>query len=139
MKIVVRKPQVTDREPVALSIYSLDDLAEARAELEKWRGAFERYDGNNPGKYQTDIKNAREKVDRITASLKASGVLERTEHEKLEARIDAVFPNARSKEVVSFEGRQYMRKFWPEEKSRSGKTVTRWGKGWELVKTGSDS
>jgi hypothetical protein len=48
-------------------------------------------------------------------------------------RIDAQHPSARSGEVVEHAGQRYRRRFFPEEKSRSGKTVTEWGRTWEAV------
>lgn len=57
------------------------------------------------------------------------------EHKMLEARLDAEFPNARSKEIVEFEDKKYRRCFTPGKKSNSGKTVTEWIKSWVEVKT----
>lgn len=114
-------------------MYTLEDLETAQHELEMWQGRWERYDGNNPNKYQADIRNAQSRVRRITDSLKANGVLERDEHESLEARLDKVFPNAQSKEIVEFEGNRYQRRFYPLRKSRSRKSVVEWGKSWDLI------
>ena len=36
--------------------------------------------------------------------------------------------------TLEFEGKKYQRMFYPLQKSRSGKTVTEWGKSWSLVK-----
>jgi hypothetical protein len=75
-------------------MYSREDLEAAKAELESWQRRFENYDGNNPDKYKADLKAARRKVRHITEVLKASGVLERTAKEKLEAKLDAAFADA---------------------------------------------
>lgn len=98
-----------------------------------WEARWENYGGNNPNKYQTDIRHARHKVQLIEDSLKASGVLPRSPQEELERELDAAYPNAASKQIVTHNGVRYQRKFWPMEKSRSGKTVTAWGKGWEKL------
>lgn len=114
-------------------MYTLEDLYIAQEELALWQDRWDRYDGNNPNKYQADIRNAQSRVRSITESLKANGVLERSEQEKLEVRLDHEFPNAQSNEIVEFEGKQYQRRFYPLRKSRSRKSVTEWGKSWNLV------
>lgn len=113
--------------------YSIDDLEQAREALRAWEDRFDRYTGNNPEKYQSDIRAAQRKVRTIEAALKAEGVLPLTEEERLERELDAAFPDARSKQIVEHNGRRFQRRFWPLEKSRSGKTVTEWGKGWTEV------
>lgn len=114
-------------------MYTQTDLTEAREVLQSWQEKFERYSGNNPNKYQADIKSARRNVRLIENALKASGQIPFTEQEQLEKDLDATFPNAESKQIVEFRGRRYRRKFWPLEKSRSGKNVTEWGRCWENV------
>lgn len=42
---------------------------------------------------------ASSKIRLIEESLKSSGILERTQQEKLERELDVIFPNARSREV----------------------------------------
>ena len=91
------------------------------------------YDGNNPNKYATPVREAREQVASLTRSLKASGVLARTDHEKLEARLDVAFPDAGHKDRVTFEGERYERWWSPATRSLSGQTMT-WDKGWTFVR-----
>jgi hypothetical protein len=55
--------------------YSLQDLDDARAELKRWQERWENYDGNNPNKYQADIRIARQKVSSIEYDLKQQGLL----------------------------------------------------------------
>lgn len=112
--------------------YTLEDLEQARAELRAHSDRFDRYSGNNPNKYRSDIDMARMQVELIESSLKASGVLPKSEQELLEERIDAAFPKARSKDIIEFEGRKYQLRFWPKRKSRSGQ-VKEWAHGWELL------
>lgn len=114
-------------------MHTLEYLRAAQEELDLWQGRWDRYDGNNPNKYQADIRNAQSRVRSITESLKTSSVLERSEQEKLEVRLDHEFPNAQSKDIVEFEGKKYQRCFYPLRKSRSRKSVTEWGKSWALV------
>ena len=69
----------------------------------------------------------------IEDALKADGAISLTEKEQLEKELDAACPNAKSKQVVEHGGRRFQRRFWPVEKSRSGKSVTEWGRGWTEV------
>jgi hypothetical protein len=110
--------------------YTLDDLAVAIKSLRDWQDKFDRYTGNNPDKYQSDIKAARRLVRLIENSLKSNGHLALSEHEAREKELDRVFPNAKSKEVVEYKGQKFQRKFWPLEKSNSGKNVKEWGRSW---------
>lgn len=114
-------------------MYTEIDLENARAELAVLRQRWENYSGNNPDKYQSDIKAASRKVNEIELHLKSAGILEFTEKEKLNKTLDQEFPNAGSKEVVIFNAKKYQRIFRPLEKSRSGKTVTAWLKDWVLL------
>lgn len=54
-----------------------------------------------------------------------------TEHERLCAELDRRFPDADHGIVIEHEGTSYCRRYYPLEKSRSGKSVTRWGRTWE--------
>lgn len=112
-------------------MYTLEDYKKAKAKLARWNDAWDNYTGNNPDKYQADIKAAAQKAREIEQYLKDVGVLELTEKEKLEKELDQIFPNAKSKEIVEYNGKKYRRRFFPLEKSRSRKTVTEWGKSWE--------
>lgn len=42
-----------------------EDLERARKELQDWQDRFDRYSGNNPDKYQSDIREARRRVREI--------------------------------------------------------------------------
>ena len=114
-------------------MYTPAELEAAKEELASWQARWESYSGNNPDKYQSDLRMAREKVRLIEASLKRAGQIPLTQQEELERALDNEFPDARSKQIVSFRGKKYQRKFWPLEKSRSGKSVTVWDKGWQEV------
>lgn len=115
-------------------MYTLKDYEDAKAELARWNDRWDNYSGNNPNKYKTDIKNAERNVREIEQHLKDAGILVLTENEKLEKELDLAFPNAENKETVEYNGKKYRRRFLPLEKSRSRKSVTKWGKYWELVK-----
>lgn len=114
-------------------MYTLEDYEQAKKELKGWMERWNDYTGNNPDKYQADIRAARNRLAEIEADLKRRGVLELSEREKLEKRLDEAFPNAQSKEIVKFEGKQYRRRFLAADKTRSG-AVVRWDKYWEEIK-----
>lgn len=114
-------------------MYTLEDFEKAQAELRSWVDRFDRYSGNNPNKYQSDIKAARRHVRAIEESLKAAGLVQLSDTDLIEKELDVTFPNAASKQVVEFKGRRFQRQFWPIEKSRSGKSVREWGKGWTEI------
>jgi hypothetical protein len=111
-------------------MYTFKDYEKAKAELHRWHEQWDSYTGNNPEKYQTDIRDASRKVREIEQYLKDAGILERTKREQLEIELDRIFPNARTREIVEYNGKKYRRQFWPLEKSRSGKTVKEWDKSW---------
>lgn len=115
-------------------MYSLDDLVQAKAELEHWNNAFANDSSNNPNKYQAQRRDAGSKVRRITEILKDSGVIEKTEVEKLNDELDRLYPNARSKSIVNYNGNKYQIKYFSVVVSRSRKTVKEWGHKWVAVK-----
>lgn len=112
---------------------TLEDLKQAQEERERLDESWASDTSGNPDKYFARRQAARRRVRALTAQLKAQGDLPMTEHEQLCTAIDARHPNARSGEIVEHAGHRYRRRFFPEEKSRSGKTVTEWGCTWEAV------
>jgi len=116
-----------------MSDFTLEDLERAREEQRVWEKRFGDDNSNNPNKYRGAINAARSQVRRIEAELKRSGVLPRTEHEILEAELDTRYPNARSREIVEYDGKKYQRIFTPLQFSRSRKTVMEWQRNWKLV------
>ena len=81
-------------------MYTIQDLDAAKADLGKVEERWANYSGNNPDKYQADLKAARRRVRAIEGALKATGAIALTEHEALERELDEDFPNAESKEIV---------------------------------------
>jgi hypothetical protein len=114
-------------------MYTLEDLEAAKAELSTWVDRFDRYTGNNPNKYHSDIGVARRNVSAIESSLKVNGTIPLSDAELLEKELDTAFPNAKSKQVVEYKGRTFQRRFWPIEKTRSGKNVSEWGESWTEI------
>ena len=117
---------------------TLQNLAEAQAELARQVARQDDYDGNNPNKFSTDVRLAREKVADLTRALKACGLLPRTDHEILEARLDAAHPKARPKDIVTFENDRFLRWMQPATRTLSG-GVASWDKGWTQVSTRSET
>lgn len=114
-------------------MYTLQDYENAKARLESLSAKWENYAGNNPDKYRADIADARVKLHEIEIALKSSGLLPRTAEEERNHQLDLAFPNARSKEVVTWKCKTYMRRFTPVATSLSGKSVNAWSKSWEPV------
>jgi hypothetical protein len=113
--------------------YTLDDLNKAKDELRVASDRAENSNRNNPNFGRADIRFAQVKVDIITNELKAAGLLPKTAKDVFEEGIDAQFPNAKSKEIVEYNGRRYRLRFAPARKSRSGKSVVEWSRWWEEV------
>lgn len=112
---------------------TLEDHAAAKARLAAAEDRWANYDGNNPGKHRSDLRGARKALAAVEAELKRRGLLPLTETERLHAALDRAFPNAKSKEVVVFEGASYMRRFFPATQSNSGKSVRTWEATWERL------
>lgn len=113
--------------------YSLADLEEVERDLAELLEQESRYSGNNPNKYAAGIRSLVRRRDEITEDLKRRGEIPETDEEALQRRLDEAFPKARSRQLVTFEGARYRKRFVPAETSRSGKSVTRWDSFWEPV------
>ncbi len=113
---------------------TLADLEKARQELEYWQERFGKDSSSNPDKYSSQIRDAAIRVRDIKTALKKAGVIEMTPEEKLTAKLDELYPNARSRTVVEYEGQKYEIIYFPLETSRSGKTVHEWGHKWRPFK-----
>ncbi|WP_455871657.1 hypothetical protein [Serratia proteamaculans] len=110
--------------------YTIDDYKAAQDELARITARWDNYSGNNPNKYHSQLTAARSKVRIIENALKFYEVISLTDDESLEKKLNMQFPNAISNQVVEFEGRKYIKKFFPLEKSRNGR-VKVWGSSWE--------
>jgi hypothetical protein len=110
-----------------------EDLEAAQAEAARWDDRWANDTSNNPNKFSAQRRDAHRRVDELTAALKAQGDQPMTDHEELCAELDRRFPDADHGTVVEHEGVSYRCRFYPLEKSRSRKSVTRWGRSWERV------
>lgn len=108
-------------------------LADAQAQLADIERRWDNYSGNNPDRFDSGLKYWGGVVADLTRTLKMEGLIAATADELLEFQLDREFPRARSKEIVSFGGKRYRRRFAPAVLSRSRKTVIRWSKWWEPV------
>ena len=66
--------------------------------------------------------------------LKLSGELPMTDLEKINFKLDELYPNAKSKTIVEYEGVKYQVRYFPAQTSRSGKTVQEWANQWSPIK-----
>ncbi|WP_140853494.1 hypothetical protein [Myxococcus xanthus] len=112
---------------------TLDDLAAAQSELRRWDDAFANDRSNNPNKYEAQRRDAAALVRRIERELKDEGLLAKTEAEMLNEVLDRMYPNAKSKLIVSHNGKRYQSRYFPVVQSRSRKTVKEWGHTWDEV------
>jgi hypothetical protein len=116
--------------------YTLADLAEAEARYADAKARVDNYDGNNPNRGRSDLRHASDHLTLVTLYLRAQGDLpkpEPTPKQRLEQALDAAFPQARSKDIVEYEGKRYQLRFAPARQSRSRKTVVEWSRWWQEV------
>jgi hypothetical protein len=114
-------------------MYSLDDLTAAKAETQKWDDAFANDRSNNPNKYEAQRRDAEAKVRKIEETLKRQGLIPKTDADLLNEELDLLYPNAKSRTVVTHNGQRYQVRYFPLIESRSRKTVREWGHSWALL------
>lgn len=112
------------------TLYTLEDLAAAQAELKRWDDAFANDTSNNPNKYEAQRRDASSAVRQISDELKRSGQLPVSEEERINHELDRLYPNARSKTIVTHNGIRYQINYFPLSRSRSRKSVKEWGHHW---------
>ncbi len=115
---------------------TLEDFEAAKARLAAVQKRWAEYNGNNPDKHGSELREAREALAAIETDLKRRELLPMTEIERLHAALDLAFPDARSREVVIYEGTRYCRRFYPATRSNSGKSVRTWDATWERLRDG---
>lgn len=84
--------------------YTLEDFEKAKVELRSWVDRFDRYSGNNPNKYQSDIKAARRHVRVVEETLKATGLVQLSDTDFIEKKFDVAVPNAAGKQRWNLKG-----------------------------------
>ena len=123
--VVPKQQEEKTKEPVKKE-YTLEDL---KLEQE-WDSGF---GPNNPGAELRKIKNHNRRLREIESDLKSRGLLEYTEKEKITSELDKLFPNSKSKRIVEHDGKRYQMRYYPLDRSKTGKTVFEWGHKWELL------
>lgn len=109
--------------------YSLAGLEKAKAEFEQIKKRSDNYDGNNPNKYQAQLRQAMSTIRLIESQLKSTGELPLTPEEALTKELDRAFPDAKHKTEVDHNGKRYRSVWWVEVESP--KT---WAHYWEEIK-----
>lgn len=110
--------------------YTEEDLEEAERDLERANEIG--MSGNNPNAGRARQQVARARVRTVEQALKQSGKIEKTLEERLTEELDKLYPNAKSKTVVEYQGKKYQVRYFPLESSRTGKTVFEWGHQWVI-------
>lgn len=111
----------------------LQRLEAARAAMQAANDRVDGYDGNNPDKHQTQLRNARREVAEAEEACKACGALAQTPYEALARKLNALYPDARSGAIVHFEAQHFQRVWVAGERSRSGKSVREWEGHWRKL------
>lgn len=112
--------------------YTLEDLEKER----QWDSGM---DPNNPGAFSRKLEEHRQRLREIEYYLKQRGILEKTEADKfleenhrIHEELDRLYPGAKSKTIVEYNGKKYQIRYFPLRKSR-GK-VLEWEHAWWPVK-----
>jgi len=113
--------------------YTIADLEKAKKTYDYYLKLMGDYDGGNLHKYHAEVSRSGVKVTEIERSLKAAGILEMTEQERLDARLDKLYPYATSRRIIEYNGKKYQLRYYPLSASRSGKTVLEWGHEWRRL------
>jgi hypothetical protein len=113
------------------AVYTLADYERAKADLAAAEERWDRYTGNNANKGLKERDAARRY---LRDDLKRRGLLPMSDAERLQADLDRLHPNARSRKIVEYNGVRYQRRYRPAQVSNSGKTVKQWEGWWEPVR-----
>ncbi len=108
--------------------YTTEDLEKAKQDLERANEIG--MSGNNPNAGRARQQAARARLKTVEQTLKQSGKVEKTPEEKLTEELDQLYPNAKSKTVIEYQGKKFQIRYFPLESSRTGKTVFEWGHQW---------
>jgi len=56
------------------------------------------------------------------------------EEKEINQALDELYPGAKSKTVVEYEGKKYQMRYFPLQKTAEGEKVKAWGHRWVLMK-----
>lgn len=110
--------------------YTEEDFEEAKRDLERANEIG--MSGNNPNAGRARQQAARARLRTVEQALKQSDKVEKAPEERLTEELDELYPNARSKTVVEYQGKKYQVRYFPLESSRTGKIVFEWGHQWVI-------
>jgi hypothetical protein len=123
-------PVGTSNPDVSTANDPLARLHVAIEERDALRARYDAYEGNNPDRHRVPLQRAQETVDRLERSCRRLGLLPGSEHDVLEAELDAEFPKAENGQIVQARGRWYQRRFSVGSVSRN-RNPTSWVARWD--------
>lgn len=107
--------------------YSLEDLKKIQD-----RGPLYTESANPESNSRADATYAAH-IWEVTENLKKQGLVDTTEEEKISMELDSQYPDAKPKTIVQYKEKKYQIQYFPILKSRSGKTVHKWGHSWVVI------
>jgi hypothetical protein len=111
--------------------FTVEDLEVARRYVEML-GQNQRADSlRNWDDWEQRINSLSDAIEYKEWELKRAGVLPMTEQEKLQDRLNELFPQAHPGDVVQYQGCEHVRRCEPARFNRNG--VDKWKEWWELV------
>ncbi|WP_313399895.1 hypothetical protein [Stenotrophomonas sp.] len=115
-------------------MFTLADYDAAKAAVVRLEKSWENYMGGNTKKFETQLREARDRLSTIELSLLESGELEPTELQAANLELDRLYPYAKAKTRQEFGGNIYEIHYWRESISLSGKT-TRLRHEWRRIES----
>ena len=134
-----KSPLEDQQKKVPEKEYTIEALVKAQEELKLWEEKRANVRANNPNKFRSQIKDAGRKVREIREALEVLGIVGKTDAEKVTEILDKLYPDAQSRKTVTYEGQRYQIRYFPLDKSLSGKTVHEWGHAWRPLEEKSKS
>ncbi len=112
-------------------MYSLKDLEIAQQNFDYWADLWSKeYLENKPNRYDIEAKMASEHLREVEEYLKLHGTIPFTDDELAQEPLNELYPLAKSREIVIYNGTRYQKRFYPKKRSISGKTVKEWSSTW---------
>ncbi|MGP9768284.1 hypothetical protein ACT3UM_21430 [Halomonas sp. AOP13-D3-9] len=90
--------------------------------LESWEGGTV---------HRREVDQAESKLPEVIAYLRSNDTMPKTRHELLEEKLDRLFPDAASREMVEYQDERYQRRFKPLKRGKGG-GVVEWERYWLL-------
>jgi len=112
-------------DPSSVNPFTLEDLEK----LEQEHNGIKDEDSKNPWKGSGTLRYLNDQIKTVREHLERSGELPMEDWRSVQYKIDKEYPNAKSNDIVQFDGKNYQLKFFPNM-SRSWKTILSWDKEW---------